>query len=413
MLSESDSPVPKVAEKQKKNEKRLRILAAAKEVLSEKGIEKSTITEIASKSGVVDSIIYHYFKNKEDLVYYVLGNDLEQLIAELEFQFSGISDPVSRLGKMVWYHLYFNDHSNTRTRKHMLLECRSKTTFQQHKSYKLLLKYGLIMDEILQEGIGQGVLRNDINVKVVRSMIFGLLDEASLLSSLDSQPRQNQTLPDFAAFMSLIMAMIEKSPSAAPPLEKSDKAARILNAAKKLVAAKGFSTTTMGEIAQLADVAEGTIYEYFQNKEDLLLSICKVYFQSNKEKLDRTFIFDNALTKLRQLMWNHFAIFAADGDLVKVFLNDIKFHQSFYTTDTIHQFVDYHGKIIEVLAEGRDAGLIRSDIEDRIFRSLIIGSISNLYARWYLREPLHPLVCMDEMNHFIDLLCRAVAAPEA
>jgi hypothetical protein len=112
-------------------------------------------------------------------------------------------------------------------------------------------------------------------------------------------------------------------------------------------------------------------------------------------------------------MWNHFAIFAADGDLVKVFLNDIKFHQSFYTTDTIHQFVDYHGKIIEVLAEGRDAGLIRSDIEDRIFRSLIIGSISNLYARWYLREPLHPLVCMDEMNHFIDLLCRAVAAPEA
>src|SRR5512147_1631665 len=47
----------------------------------------------------------------------------------------------------------------------------------------------------------------------------------------------------------------------------------ILDAAARLFAEHGFHRTTTKDIAQAADVSEGTLYNYFENKNDLLFSI--------------------------------------------------------------------------------------------------------------------------------------------
>jgi AcrR family transcriptional regulator len=47
----------------------------------------------------------------------------------------------------------------------------------------------------------------------------------------------------------------------------------IIQAAARLFAEKGYHRTTTREIAHAADVAEGTLYNYFENKEDLLFQI--------------------------------------------------------------------------------------------------------------------------------------------
>ncbi|MCK4470231.1 MAG: TetR/AcrR family transcriptional regulator, partial [Anaerolineae bacterium] len=49
--------------------------------------------------------------------------------------------------------------------------------------------------------------------------------------------------------------------------------AQILNAAATVFAEKGFHRATTREIARVADVSEGTIYNYFDSKEDLLVGI--------------------------------------------------------------------------------------------------------------------------------------------
>ena len=46
-----------------KQHKRQLIIESAQEIISEKGLEDSSIAEIARKAGVVDSLIYHYFKH--------------------------------------------------------------------------------------------------------------------------------------------------------------------------------------------------------------------------------------------------------------------------------------------------------------------------------------------------------------
>ncbi|NMD05998.1 MAG: helix-turn-helix transcriptional regulator, partial [Deltaproteobacteria bacterium] len=53
--------------------KRQRIIAAAETVVSEKGLSEATISEIALAAGLSDSIIYKYFKGKEDIVFSIPG----------------------------------------------------------------------------------------------------------------------------------------------------------------------------------------------------------------------------------------------------------------------------------------------------------------------------------------------------
>jgi AcrR family transcriptional regulator len=55
--------------------------------------------------------------------------------------------------------------------------------------------------------------------------------------------------------------------------KKEQKKKAILEAAEKLVAEKGMSGMTMGEVAILADVATGTVYLYFKNKGSLLAAV--------------------------------------------------------------------------------------------------------------------------------------------
>jgi TetR/AcrR family fatty acid metabolism transcriptional regulator len=395
------------------NNKRQKILNAAQETISEKGLKASTITGIARKAGVVDSIIYHYFKNKEDLLFCALDSQMKSATADLLFNLKGVMGPVSKLGKMVWYHLHANDFNqgDERIRKHLLLECRANKNFYKHDSYNSLKKYAEVLLNILREGVAEGCFRSDLNLAVVRDMIFGLLDEESL--SCLAARELTETTPDFEPIMSLILAMVQNRPEKEDPAKKQDKAQLVLKAATIAFARKGFNKSTMVEVGNEATVAEGTIYEYYTNKQDLLLSISKEQFKTYKIDLDQTFNLVNPMTKLKRLIWNHFLIFASDSDFLTIFLNDIKLNKNFYATDSYSFFINYYSKLSEILGEGKRAGIFRKDVHNRVYRNLFIGSFTHLMLRWFsISNP--PLVTfMREFNHATELLCRAVTANEA
>ena len=52
--------------------------------------------------------------------------------------------------------------------------------------------------------------------------------------------------------------------------KKPAKGAAMLKAAENIFARKGFHAATVSDIARKAKVSEGTIYEYFTSKEELL-----------------------------------------------------------------------------------------------------------------------------------------------
>jgi AcrR family transcriptional regulator len=63
------------------------------------------------------------------------------------------------------------------------------------------------------------------------------------------------------------------SSSAQPPASPSSKRERIIEAGLKLFANASYQAVTMDRVAEAAGVAKGTLYLYFQSKEDLYLGI--------------------------------------------------------------------------------------------------------------------------------------------
>jgi AcrR family transcriptional regulator len=63
--------------------------------------------------------------------------------------------------------------------------------------------------------------------------------------------------------------------------QSAERANQILDAAVELFAEKGFHRTTTRDIAEAADVAEGTLYNYFANKDDLLMGIMQRLTESS------------------------------------------------------------------------------------------------------------------------------------
>ncbi|MGQ9645800.1 MAG: TetR/AcrR family transcriptional regulator [Thermodesulfobacteriota bacterium] len=385
-----------------KNSKRNSILKSAEKIMSVKGLNSSTISEIAKDAGVTDSVIYQFFKGKEDLLFSVAGERMTDVIAHLNEHLEGIRDPESRLRKMIWFHLHYNDTFRDYACL-LLLECRSNRNFYMHDAYQLIRKYAGIMLHILEDGIKNQVFRSDVNMRLVRDMIFGLLDMENLgcLAAHETE----QTASDLDDIMSLIIPMI----TVRPLTTEIDKRNKILWSAEQVFAQKGYNQATVADIARLANVAEGTVYEYFRNKEDLLFSIPEQRFKDYLERLEELFEIKTPLRKLRRLIRYHFMLYMTHQNYTKVFLLNIQLNKEFYDLDVYKKFRQYTDFIESVLDEGKKDGTIRPEINNRIFRNLFIGAFSHMALRWLILEQEGKTDKMKEIDDVVSLLTRAVA----
>ncbi len=383
--------------------KRKQILASAEQIMTKRPYE-STISEIAGIAGVTDSVIYHYFKSKEDLLFSIMGEHMKEVNLKLNEQLEGILDPTGRLSKLIWFHLTYN--FTHREYSHLLLfQCRSNRDFYRHEAFDLIRQYSGVLTSILKDGVELGVFR-DVNMQLVSDIIFGFLDLETIryLCLPESQP----TSLDLRQVMAHISAIIEfRQPQFA--LE-SDKSVRILGSAEKVFAEKGYGKATIGDIARMASVAEGTVYGYFKNKEDLLLSIPKVRLQEYLEQLEGVFEIKSPLRKLRRFIRYHFFLFWTELDFLKVFILNIHLNSGFYSSEAYTLFQKYLSVADEILEEGKREGSIRSEVNNTIFKNLFWGGFTHIILRWIFLDQPEKIDKTNEINEMVSLLLSAVSS---
>ncbi|AIF43263.1 TetR/AcrR family transcriptional regulator [Virgibacillus sp. SK37] len=161
----------------KKNKPKYKqIIDAAVVVIAENGYHASQVSKIAKKAGVADGTIYLYFKNKEDILVSVFEEKMGQFIEEIE---KGISDKQTANDKLLtlimlhFRQLADNHHLATVTQ----LELRQSDPELRWKINKVLKPYLLVIDSIIKEGVEENIFRDNLNIQLVRQMIFGTLDE--------------------------------------------------------------------------------------------------------------------------------------------------------------------------------------------------------------------------------------------
>ena len=148
------------------------ILAAARETFMEKGFDRSSVSEIAAKVGVVEGLVYAYYPTKRDLLNDVLRGMYEPLIQDIDDSFSRIQGVRSRLRFLVWRHLrvYVEEPNLSRL---VLHEVRTGPEYFKSVLHDLHVRYTAFLVRTIQDAIADGELRPDTDVELLRSMVYG------------------------------------------------------------------------------------------------------------------------------------------------------------------------------------------------------------------------------------------------
>ncbi len=383
---------------------RLKILAAAEEVMSQKGFTSSTISEIARKAGVTDSAIYLYFKSKQELLFSIPGEKLKNQLAILNEHLEGIPDVLGQLRKLIWIQLRYHDAHRGYARL-LLMECRSFQAFYSSAAYETIRQYARIVTSILAKGVESGRFRSDVAIRLIRDVVLGTLDMETI--SCLTTGEITSGVSDFEDVVDLVDAMV------APRGQEGCRPTRmevILEAAKKVFAEKDFAKATISEIAGLAGVADATIYEYFQSKEDILFSIAASQLGSYLEQTEGAFDITAPARKLRRLIKYNFSRFLSDREFLKLFLMRLQVNDKFYTSKAFEIFRSYCALIEAVIEEGKAASVFRTTVNPRVFRNMFLGAFIHMAMRWFIVRESARVDKLQEIEQVSELLTSAVIA---
>ncbi len=163
----------------------------------------------------------------------------------------------------------------------------------------------------------------------------------------------------------------------------SDKRARILDAAIKVFAERGFHTATVAEIARAAGVADGTIYLYFKGKDDLLLRLfdekmTELLAESKSELAkERT-----APARLSRFIQLHLALVERNPDLASVLIVELRQSAQFIKAADRAKLAAYVDLIAEVVRDGQEKGELVDGISPATVRRAIFGALDELALGW-------------------------------
>jgi TetR/AcrR family fatty acid metabolism transcriptional regulator len=180
-------------------------------------------------------------------------------------------------------------------------------------------------------------------------------------------------------------------------VERNNKYHQILEAAVKVFARQGFHQSTVAQIAKEAGVADGTIYLYFKNKDDILVQFfnykTKQVFDSFRTEVARA---DSSLDKLRYLIRRHLQEFQRNREMAVVY--QVETHQNSRLAEPQIREMSkmYRDLISEIVEQGQQEGTIRRDLYVGLVKRFIIGAVDEVINTWLHSNGEYDLVSMAD-----------------
>ena len=182
-----------------------------------------------------------------------------------------------------------------------------------------------------------------------------------------------------------------------------------MEAAVRVFAEQGFHQATIAQIARQAGVADGTIYLYFKNKDDILVHIfnerTRSVFNRFREAVKEA---DGAVGKLKALVSSHLAEFQADVHMAAVY--QVWTHQFQRVAEPqikemSKMYLDIVSEIVEL---GQQEGTLRKDLYLGLVKRFIIGAIDEVINTWLHAGGRYDLSTMADP--LVDLFIRGIGA---
>ncbi|MFP4214173.1 MAG: TetR/AcrR family transcriptional regulator [Desulfohalobiaceae bacterium] len=189
--------------------------------------------------------------------------------------------------------------------------------------------------------------------------------------------------------------------------KKNDKYQQILEAAIKIFARQGYFNSTISQIAREAGVADGTIYLYFKNKDDILDNFFSYktgqVFSRFKQEVDSA---EHALDKLRNLIHRQLAEFETNRDMAIVYQMETRLKRHLSDRKIKEMSKMYFDLVAEIVEQGQKEGVIRKNLQVNLVKQLIIGAVDEVITTWLYSSREYTLVSMADP--LVDLFVRGI-----
>ena len=194
-------------------------------------------------------------------------------------------------------------------------------------------------------------------------------------------------------------------------VDKKQRKKELAQTALDLFAKKGFEHTTIKDIALAAGIGKGTVYEYFDTKDDLIIQAINDWMEKLESEVMGAFSNDDDFESLiRKMVRGTMEAFIADPNTIKILIG---IFQLFITDSekTRHSNIvrDSLGKfrkiIVALLLEGVSKGILRPEIASNAEKIAInlMAFLDGLELHYYMTENYFDL--MEQVDfHMVNLL---------
>ena len=353
-----------------RSKKKSEILKSAIKIFSQKGFIDTRLSEIAKGANLTSSGIYLYYKNKEELLFKIIENFLIASNAGLKEHLQGIQGAENKLRKAIWFHC--KSYSGNKKEIQIVLEARSYPRFYRSKAYTALKQYAGLFTDIIKEGQMGGTFSSLSSPMILRDMILGTIDHIAINWTVKNAAN---SLEQSEKIFNLVMQAIEPRQSKVnQPDKKIKKRLRIINSAIALFAKKGFNDTSMLEIARKAKVGEGTVYDYFRNKEDLLINIPREKLTKLYDKVTEK----SCEIKIKRIISAIFEFYYDEKDYSTILILMLRTNRKFHKSESSKIIENLFSIIKQAVENGQKENIFKQDLDMDICRDLLFGTLDHI-----------------------------------
>jgi len=170
-----------------------------------------------------------------------------------------------------------------------------------------------------------------------------------------------------------------------PRNTNGEKREAILDAAVVEIARQGYYQTTVAMIARRAGVADGTIYLYFRNKEEILFSLfdraMDRFVEEGRLGLESA---GSALECLRHIIELHLRLVGQDRDLAIITQVELRHSLHFMDQLSRSKVGEYLEVLSKVVIQGQEEGAFRPELDPVFAAKAIFGVLDEMATDWVL-----------------------------
>ncbi len=168
---------------------------------------------------------------------------------------------------------------------------------------------------------------------------------------------------------------------------------QIIDAAVIVIAENGYHQAQVSKIAKQAGVADGTIYLYFKNKEDILISVFNekmaVFIESLQDIIENG---NTSKDKLSRMIENHVNVLATDRYLATVTQLELRQSNKDLRLKINSVLREYLQLLDQILIEGMLSGEFNQTMDVRLARQMVFGTIDETITSWVMNEYRYDLI---------------------